>query len=154
MDSGTLAKTLHKALKELGHEDLPLGHVYEAMAIAAGYKSWNVAKPKLSAVSVEAPHHIGSGNFEVKVNASVFSKGQEIEAKKYYRVTATDELGARAIVQEYLDYQSGLTEYDDLSERARDLTQAEDENDFKYKNWEIIYLEAEFSITDIRRMGV
>jgi hypothetical protein len=43
MDSSTVIKNLHKALKEMGHE-LPLGHMYEAAAKASGHKSYNNAK--------------------------------------------------------------------------------------------------------------
>lgn len=45
MDSKTLATSLHKLLKDQGHE-MPLGHVYEALSKLSGHKSWNVAKEK------------------------------------------------------------------------------------------------------------
>ena len=45
MSNKNFSKSIQNTLKELGHT-VPLGHVYEALSKASGYKSYNVAAAK------------------------------------------------------------------------------------------------------------
>lgn len=241
MDSSTLAKSLHLALKNLGHE-MPLGHVFEALAHVAGYKSWNVAKKldnlplvveviqkseshydrlyKMRANDVlnrleevarnglprkydnfshfleniytswlpcdDSGRHIvvklvlesekfdfisnilmnrysvdvkkefsiqcSGAFFEVKVNARIIRDFQEIELKKYYRVVAQNADEARDIVQGYLEFRNGNMSLNEICDEARSIASIESEEDFKFKNWEVIYLTTSPEITDVQRV--
>lgn len=252
MDSSTLAKSLHLALKNLGHE-MPLGHVFEALAHVAGYKSWNVAKkldnlPQVVEVIQKSESHYhydrlykmrandvlnrleevarnglprkydtisdsitrvdfshfldniyksclpcdDSGRhivvklvlesekfdfisnilmnrysvdvkkefniqcsgafFEVKVNARIIRDFQEIELKKYYRVVAQNAEEARDIVQGYLEFRNGNMSLNEICDEARSIASIESEEDFKFKNWEVIYLTTSPEITDVQRV--
>jgi hypothetical protein len=139
MDSKQLATTAHKILKEMGHE-MPLGHVYELFSKLSGHKSWNVAKTKDGfdvVFKLMAYGAIGEGNYEVKV---VIDEGN-LELKKYYKVKANSDEEANQIVSRYIAYRRGEEEM--LSDPSVNiLASLESEDEFLYKNWEIIWNES------------
>jgi hypothetical protein len=87
--------------------------------------------------------------YEVKVNASVTNpNGDEIELKKYYHIYAPNEVEAKHIVYQYLAYRNG--DVDEVPEIAKGIAAVESEDDFKHKNWEVIYLSgAKIVTTDV-----
>jgi hypothetical protein len=139
MDSKQLATTAHKILKEMGHE-MPLGHVYELFSKLSGHKSWNVAKTKDGfdvVFKLMAYGAIGAGNYEVKV---VIEEGN-LELKKYYKVKANSDEEANQIISRYIAYRRGEEEM--LSDPSVNiLASLESEDEFLYKNWEIIWNES------------
>lgn len=137
MDSSTLIKNMHKALKEMGHE-LPLGHMYEALAKANGHKSWNVAKSKNVSMEI-APSTRDGHKYEAKMVCTAGDLDSEIQIKKYYYFDAIDHKSALEIMREFVDYRTEEVGYDDLrhSETER-LANLETQGDFWYKGWEVI----------------
>ncbi len=145
MDSSTLAKNLHKALKEMGHE-MSLGHVYEAIAKTAGHKSWNVAKTDEQSVAetlrvLTATVNVSLGLspiFDVKV--VVDTEDGSFEMKKYYRVHANSIEEAEEGVAEYVKFRKDEAEELD-NKIGIQIAEIESEESFKFENWEVIYLD-------------
>ena len=144
MDSSTPIKNMHKALKEMGHE-LPLGHMYEALAKANGHKSWNVAKSKNVALNV-APSTRDSYKYEAKMVCTA-GFDFEIQIKKYYYFDASSHAEALLIMEEFIAYRKEEVGFDDLrfSETAR-LANLETQGSFWYNGWEVITNDTEPNI--------
>lgn len=150
MDSKKLATSAHQILKEMGH-NVSLGHVYELFSKLSGHKSWNVAKtkggfqPVINTV-MTTTLSVGSGNFEVKVTAEVESGMNNLELKKYYRVRAQSAEEAEKIVNAYIDYRENETESSMLVPGVGELLYMESEEDYRTKNWELIYFNADIKV--------
>lgn len=151
MDSKLLAANAHKLLKEMGH-DLPLGHVYELFSKLSGHKSWNVAKtkdgfePVLKIVLKEAVQLSKESNYEVKITIDTGHDG--VELKKYYKVQAESQEEAEKIISDYIRFREGD---DDLiiTEAVKILSELESEEDYLYKNWEIIWNKATPNVKEV-----
>lgn len=155
----TEIKNLHKALKELGHE-MPLGHVYEAVAKAAGHKSWNVAKTKdlstanIFRVSAPEPMKIngatGEGEYEAKLVCSAGDESMgEIEMKRYIRYDADSPDQALEIACEIAGYYMNEIDPEDIRfEQSRALIERLGDN-LMLGSWEIITNSGDINIESI-----
>jgi hypothetical protein len=149
MDSSTLVKNMHKALKEMGHE-MPLGHVYEALAKANGHKSWNVAKTKNVDFALTPPPS-SDYKYEAKVVCQIDDPGgNEIEIKKYYYFNAKNHDDALTVMQEMIDCRKDHIGEEELTHpEAKRLISMESNDDFWLKDWEVIYNNAEPDVQHI-----
>jgi len=145
MSNKEIVKQAQAALKELGYP-VTLGHVYEMFSKLSGHKSWNVAKSK-GVAFVEHVKSVGeitavAEKSEKTFTVKIYADGDNIELKKYYRISAKDETEAKAIIKEYLYVQENIS-HEDLSkykfkfEVTKLLLEKEDYNDFIYNNWEV-----------------
>lgn len=143
MDSSTLIKNLHKALKEMGHE-MPLGHMYEALAKANGHKSWNVVKAKKINFNLGP---ISTGQYEAKLVCTAGDEStSEIEIKKYVRFHAKDDSDAYFMMCDLVEMSDGGIDENDLTEKSKErfdrlvkeILQGKTIEQFMLEDWEVI----------------
>jgi hypothetical protein len=84
-----------------------------------------------------------------KVNEPVgLVDNREIEIKKYYRVSASNEIEAKLIVDDYV--KNRIEETDDYKyDQSRRLAEIETTGEFWGKNWEIIWHTAQPKVNDV-----